>query len=129
MRTKALLPELPGWQEVVGPLFVVPDSDVESGHDDADLVDSAGEVDNDLAAAVVVHDLELADVAVLHHDGEEADDDGGAGTEADLPLATLLGVVNALKSVGQTVHQNHLEAFVEGWCLQEDKVVNFMQNS
>ena len=75
MRTKALLPELPGWQEVVGPLFVVPDSDVESGHDDADLVDSASQVDHDLAAMVVDDDLELTDVTMLHHHGKELDND------------------------------------------------------
>ena len=77
-------PELPGWQEVVGPLLVIPDSDVEPGHDDADLVDSASQVDDDLATTVVVNDLELADVAVLHHDGQEPHHYLGAGTQQHL---------------------------------------------
>jgi len=67
--------ELPGGQEVVCPLFVVPDSNVEAWHDDADLVDASGQVDDDLATTVVVDNLELADVAVLHHHGQESDDD------------------------------------------------------
>ena len=66
--------ELSGGQQVVGPLLDVPDADVEPRRDDAAFVEPAGEVDDDLAAPVVVHDLELADVAVLHHDREEADD-------------------------------------------------------
>ena len=43
--------------------------------EETDLVDAAGEVNNDLAGAVVVDDLELSDVTVLHHDGKESDDD------------------------------------------------------
>ena len=66
-----LSPELPGGQEVVGPLLHVLDADVEPGGDDAALVEPPGQVDDDLAAAVVVHHLELADVAVLHHHGQE----------------------------------------------------------
>ncbi len=40
-------------------------TDVEAGADDAALVQSAIELDDDLARSVVVDDLELADVACL----------------------------------------------------------------
>merc|ERR1719370_1608768 len=99
-------------KEVVGPLLVISDADVESWGDDSDLVDSAGQVDDDLAAPVVVDNLELADVSVLHHDGQEADDDAGAGTEGDLALAALFSVIDTLQGVGQTVHQHHDVGFM-----------------
>ena len=77
-------PELTRRQEVVGPLLNVGDGDVEPGHDDAALVEATSQVDDDLAAAVVVDDLELADVAVLHHHGQEAGDDLRRGAEENL---------------------------------------------
>ena len=42
--------------------------------DDATLVEAPGEVDDDLAGPMVVDHLELADVSVLHHDGEKSND-------------------------------------------------------
>ena len=69
------LPELTRWKEIVSPFFDVGDSNVEPGRDDAALVETSGQVDDDLAASVVVDNLELADVAVLHHDCEETGDD------------------------------------------------------
>ena len=59
------------------------------------------EVDDDLAGAVVIHNLELPDVSVLHHDGEEPDHHLGARPDQDLPLAALLRVVDALEAVRQ----------------------------
>lgn len=56
---------------------------------------------------MIVHDLELANVAVLHHDGQELDDHLGAGTQQHLALATLLGIVDALQGIGQYVHSHH----------------------
>ena len=101
--------ELSRWQQVVGPLLNVPDADVEPGADHAAFVQPAGQVDHDFAPAVVVHDLELADVAVLHHDGQEADDHFAGGTQQDLPFAAFLGVVDGLQGRGQRVHQHHLD--------------------
>ena len=60
-----------------------------------------GEVDDNLSRAVVINDLELADVSVLHHDGEEPDHHLGARPDQDLPLAALLRVVDALEAVRQ----------------------------
>ena len=65
------------------------------------LSELTGEVDDDLAGAVVVYDLELPDVSVLHHDGEEPDHHLGARPDQDLPLAALLRVVDALEAVRQ----------------------------
>ena len=71
--------------------------------------------------------LKLADVAVLHHDGEESDDHlrarpeemelvmKGHGSQLEvqvspqhnLPLAPLLGIVDAAQGVCQRVHPHH----------------------
>merc|ERR1719470_417508 len=93
--------ELSGGQEVVGPLLDVPDSNVEPWGDDSALVESSSQVDNDFARSVIIHNLELPDVAVLHHDGEEPDDDLGAGPEEDLSLSSLLCIVHAPEGVSQ----------------------------
>ena len=45
--------------------------------------------------------LKLPDVAFLHHDGQEPDDHLGAGADQDLPLASLLGIVDAFQAVSQ----------------------------
>ena len=55
--------ESTGREEVGDPLLDLADLDVEAGRDDAALVEAAGQVDDDLAASVVVDNLELADVA------------------------------------------------------------------
>ena len=49
--------KLSGGQEVVGPLLDVSDSNIEPGGDDSALVESAGQVDNDLASSVVINYL------------------------------------------------------------------------
>ena len=61
------VPELTRGQQVVGPLLDVGDSNVKPGRDDATLVESAGEIDDDFAATVVVDDFELADVASVFY--------------------------------------------------------------
>ncbi len=83
------LPELSGRQEVVGPLLDVLNPDVEPGRDDAALVESSGQVDDDFTAAVIVDDLELADVAVLHHHGQETGQHLGRGAEQNLETKTI----------------------------------------
>ena len=42
------------------------------------------------------------------HDLEELDDDLGAGSDQDLTLSSLLGVVDALKSIVQNGGADHL---------------------
>jgi hypothetical protein len=86
------------------PLLDLGETDVEAGGDDTALVDAAVELDDDLARTVVVDLLELLDVAVLLHDGEEADDDLGRGADENLTLAALLGVDDVVEAVGLWVH-------------------------
>ena len=57
------LAEGTGGEEQVDPVLDLADLDVEAGGDDAGLVEAAVELHDDLAGAVVVDDLELADVA------------------------------------------------------------------
>ena len=88
------VPELTRGQQVVGPLLDVGDSNVKPGRDDATLVESAGEIDDDFAATVVVDDFELADVAVLHHHSQEMGDHLRRGAKENLSLSTLLSIVD-----------------------------------
>ena len=46
------------------------------------------------------------------HDAEELDDDLGAGSDQDLALAGLLGVVDVLKSIVENGSADHLEGLV-----------------
>jgi len=55
--------ELTRGQQLDDPLLHIAELDVVAGGDDAGLVDAAVELDDDLAVAVVVDLLELADVA------------------------------------------------------------------
>lgn len=55
--------ELTRGQQLDDPLLHVAELDVVAGRDDAGLVDAAVELDDDLAVAVVINLLELADVA------------------------------------------------------------------
>lgn len=54
--------ELTGRQELDNPLLEVAKLDVVAGRDDTGLVDAAVKLDNNLAVAVVVNLLELANV-------------------------------------------------------------------
>lgn len=54
--------ELSGWEDVVDELLEVFDLEVVSGGDDTALVQSAVQLNNDLACSLVVNDLELTDV-------------------------------------------------------------------
>lgn len=55
--------ELTGGKELLDPLLHVLELDVVAGRDDTSLVEAAVKLDDDLAVAVVVNLLELADVA------------------------------------------------------------------
>ena len=67
-------PELSAGEQVVGPLLYLVDGHIEPGGDHSALVESPGQVDNNLPSSVVINNFELPDVAVLHHDGQEPDD-------------------------------------------------------
>lgn len=84
---------------------------------------------------MIIDNFEFTNVAVLHHDLEELDDDlrGGSdenlsyrfikckkcshrnGQDGYLSLSSLLSVADVLESVGQNVHANHGDFFVSGF--------------
>merc|ERR1719222_1697976 len=101
------LSKLSGGQQVVRPLLNVVDGNVEPGRDDATLVKPAGEVNHNLASAMVINPLKLSNVAVLHHHSEETDDRLGAGPEHTLTPAPLLGIVDAAQGICQRIHPHH----------------------
>lgn len=55
--------ELTGREQLDNPLLELGETDVVAGRDDTGLVETAVELDNDLAGSVVVNLLELANVA------------------------------------------------------------------
>lgn len=55
--------ELTGGQEVRGPLLQLLNLDIVARGDDTALVDAANELDDDLARATIIDDLELANVS------------------------------------------------------------------
>lgn len=55
--------ELTRGKEIGDPLLNVVNLDVETGRDNADLVKTTVELDNDLARAVVINELEVVNVA------------------------------------------------------------------
>ena len=99
--------ELTRREQVGGPLLDAVNTSVEARGNHTALVDAADEVDNNLSTTVVVHNLKVTNVLVLLHDGEELDQDLGTGAEQDLPLSTLLRVVDGLKRIGEDTHLRH----------------------
>lgn len=78
------LTELARRQQIGSELLDLVQGDVESGGDDSALVQATQQVDDDLAASVVIDDLEVTNVAVLLHDLEKLDDDLRAGADENL---------------------------------------------
>merc|ERR1711976_276747 len=81
--------------------------DIVAGRDAAALVEPSVELNDDLAGTVFIDDLELTDVAVLHHDLQELDDLLGGRPDEDLPLAALLGIVHGLEGIVKNADANH----------------------
>ena len=65
--------ELSGGEDVGGPSLKVVQRDIEPGGDDAALVDSSEELDDDLSRSVVVNDFKFSDVSSLLHKLQELD--------------------------------------------------------
>lgn len=106
-------PELTRWKECVGPLLDVKDWDVESWRDDTGLVESSSKVHDDLSSAVVIDDFEFSDVAVLHHDCKEFNHDLRVGSDENLALSALLGIVDALEGVCENRNSYHAKKRTE----------------
>jgi len=99
--------ELTGGKELSSPLLEVTELDGVAGVDDTTLVEAAVKLDDNLAGAVVIDLLELANVAVLLHDSKELDDDLGGRTDEDLALAGLLGVVHGVERIVEDGSLDH----------------------
>jgi hypothetical protein len=107
--------ELTGRQQTHNPLLEISQAHVEARVDDTALVQAAGELDDDLAATVVIDLFELADIALALHELEEPDDNLRRRAQDDLTLALLVGVVDALQSVAQNTGANH----DDGWLYKD----------
>jgi hypothetical protein len=55
--------ELTGWKQVVGPLLDGSQCQIESRRNDTALVQAANKLDNNLAATMIIDDLEFANVS------------------------------------------------------------------
>lgn len=99
--------ELPGGENVVGPLLEVREKDVVVGRDDSALVDATDELNDDLLASVVIDDLELADVVVLLHDTQELEQHLRNGLQKHLLFTLALGIDDCSQGVRKDVDLDH----------------------
>jgi len=99
--------ELTGREELDDPFLEVRKLDVVTWADNTGLVDAAVELNNNLAVAMVVDLLELANIAVALHDGEKLSNDLGRGSNHDLALARLLGVVDGVERIVEDTRTGH----------------------
>jgi len=95
------LTERTGRQHLLSPLVDVTQAQIEARRDHTGFVDATDEVHDDFAGAAVIHNFELADVAMLEHDLEELDHDFGGRSDQDLALASLLRVGDRGQAVAQ----------------------------
>ena len=99
--------ELSGWQDGVGPLFEIAQSEVVSGGDDSDFVDSAQKLNDDFLGSMVIDDLEFSDIAVLLHDFQESQKYFGRRSDYHLFLSLSFGVDDSLEAICQDVSSGH----------------------
>jgi len=76
--------ELTGGEDGGGEVLEVLELEIETGGDHTALVESSVELNNDLASAGIVDDLELVDVSMSLHDSEELDENLGDRSEENL---------------------------------------------
>ena len=76
--------ELSGGKDGVGEILELFEGKIETGGDNTTLVETTVKVDNNLAGASIIDDLELVDVAVLLHDLKELNENLGDGSEDNL---------------------------------------------
>ena len=98
--TQNNLTELPGWQQIDNPLLDFTDGNIETGGDDTALVQAAIKFNDDLLGAVVVDDLEFANVSMDLHTLQELDNDLTAGSDQNLTLSSLFSVGDCLETIG-----------------------------
>ena len=73
-----------------GEVLELLEGQVETGGDDAALVQATVQLDDDFATAVVINDFELVDVAVLLHAAEEFDEHLRDGAEEHLYIELMV---------------------------------------
>ena len=120
--------ELTGWQQVSGVCLEVLHFDVKTGADHTALVQTAGEVHNNLAGSMIVDDFELANVTMLDHNIEEFHDHLRRGPDQNLALASLLGVVDRFQGISQDVHTHHFDGFEWLGVPERDKTGKIARN-
>jgi hypothetical protein len=113
--------ELTSGKELDNPLLELGEADVVAGRDDTGLVETAVELNNDLAGSVVVELLELTNVAVSLHDGEELDNDLGRRSDQNLALASLLGVVDGVKRIVENGSADHFGGVLKRFSVRDGK--------
>jgi len=91
--------ELTRWQKLDDPLLEICEADVVSWGDDASLVQSAVQLDDNLSGSVVINFLEFSNVAVLLHDTEELDNDLRRWSDENLSLSRLLCVIDGIERI------------------------------
>lgn len=101
------------WEQQVNPRLNLVNLDVETRRNDTSLVQSAVELDDDLARAVIIDLLELADVTMALHDTQELHNDLGARANEHLALSTALSIDDVVQAVVQDRYANH---FGLSWC-------------
>jgi len=99
-----------GRKEQVYPGLDLVRLDVVARRDHASLVETTVQLDDNLARAVVIDDLELADIAMTLHDRKELHNHLRGGTDQHLALTAALGIDNVVKTVVKDGDANHLDA-------------------
>lgn len=101
--------KLTGGKNVLHPLLILLGVAVESGADSAALVQATIEVHNDLTSAVVIDQLEGADVTVPLHHLQKLHHNLGGWANEHLTLAAALRTSNGAESVSQNAHHGHFQ--------------------
>jgi len=100
--------ELTRWQQLDDPLLEIGKTDVVAGRDDTSLVETAIQLDDNLAGSVVINLLEFANITVFLHDTKELDDNLGGRTDQDLSLSRLLSVVDGIERIVEDRCLDHI---------------------
>src|SRR5690349_3725050 len=80
--------KLARWQKIGHPFLHLLNLDVEPRRNDSALVQATVQLNDNLTTAMIVDNLELANITVLLHHSQELDDDLGDWTDENLALPT-----------------------------------------
>jgi hypothetical protein len=101
------VPELARREQLRLPLFEITKCDVKARADGHALVQPTHEIQDDLAAAMVIDHFEFADISARLHDFEELNDHLTARAHENLALAAALCVGDRFESISQDGGSNH----------------------